>query len=513
MTRDLITNLSLLTALIFLSNSFFKPSLPRASSSNYKWKIGALYGVFGILLMNFSVHIDNVTILDYRQIIVIAAAHFGGLPASILSALIIGLGRIALFGGLNKSSITATVLIIIMGTGSGLIFHYVQHYWKRWLMSILLSIAALSASLVWILVVEQARIVVMYYSLLTLIGGLFVAYLVQYLSNADKLIAQLEASEARYRRLATLHEAIFNAPAELAFVVTDSQGTITMFNRGAEKMLGYEAAELENKQSVAHLYRSCELGQPGNEAGGARAFDAIVSEAGQGDAAAKEWIFAKKDGGAINVSVMISPVMENGNSPSGYLFVVSDVTQKKEAEAQLMEANRMLHRLSRLDGLTQIPNRRSLDESLAVCWERAVRQSQALSFIMLDIDYFKLYNDTYGHQGGDECLKQVAAAILRSIRPDNDEAARYGGEEFAIVLPATKLEQAAQIAEKARAAVEAMNIQHANSKAGPRVTVSLGVATIIPYPGADPCDLISMADKALYRAKQEGRNRVLRYNQ
>lgn len=519
MTKDLIVNLALLTAFIFLSSSLFKQSAPSSGSDRgYKWKAGALHGIFGIVLMYFSVHIDNVTILDFRQIFIIAAAHFGGIHASLLSGIIIALGRIILFGGVNKSSITATTTALIVGAGSGIIALYIQHYWKRWMMSIFMSILVVSGSLVWLFGFIQATKIGVYFTILNVIGGLFVAFLVKHLANANELVTQLEASKSRYKRLTILHEAIFHSPAELALLVTDERGTVTMVNRGAETMLGYRADELVHKQSIELLYETeglKELG-PGmddrSDNKRTEVFDLIVEAAGRGDTSEKEWTYTKKNGSPIKVSVMVSPVKENGNRISGYLFVASDITQKKQAEQKLMEANRMLNQLSRLDGLTQIPNRRSLDEILRQRWERSVQHSQALSFIMLDIDYFKLYNDTYGHLGGDQCLKQVAAAICDSVRKEDDYPARYGGEEFAIVLPNTKQEQALQIAEKIRAAVEALRIQHVSSKSGPWVTVSLGVASIIPYPGAEPHDLISMADKALYRAKQEGRNRAFRYN-
>ncbi|MFE5317422.1 diguanylate cyclase [Paenibacillus sp. NPDC056579] len=522
MTKDLIVNLALLTAFIFLSSRLLKPAAPLGLNDKaYRWKVGALHGLFGIVLMYFSVHIDNVTILDLRQIIILAAAQFGGIHASLLSGIIIGLGRITLFGGMNKSSLTAAATALIVGAGSGMIAHYIQHYWKRWMMSIFMSALVISGSLFWLFDMNPASHIIVSFTTLITLGGLFVAGLIRHLHNADELVVQLERSEARYRRLASLHEAIFHAPSDLAFLVTDERGKVTMFNSGAEKMLGYRAQETVDKLTVVLLAQDREIALvPEDEAGyGERPkyrsivhADPLMEAEIQGEAAEKEWTFTKQGGQSIDVSVMISQVRENGSSMNSYLFVIADVTQKKLAEAKLMEANRMLCQLSRLDGLTQIPNRRSLDESLRECWDHAVSHSQALSFILLDIDYFKRYNDTYSHLGGDQCLKQVAAAIAASVRQENDYPARYGGEEFAVILPATKLEQAMQAAENIREAVAALRIQHIGSKAGQHLTVSLGVASIIPYPGAEPQDIVSMADKALYRAKQEGRNRACRYH-
>ncbi|MHB8791149.1 MAG: diguanylate cyclase [Desulfobulbaceae bacterium] len=180
----------------------------------------------------------------------------------------------------------------------------------------------------------------------------------------------------------------------------------------------------------------------------------------------------------------------------------------EKSQRELAEANQILQRLSSLDGLTGIPNRRRFDEVLKAEWQRAIRHSTSISLIMLDIDFFKLYNDRYGHQGGDECLKNVAKILDGSARRDSDLVARYGGEEFAVILPETAMKGAMDVAETMRANIERRNIPHASSKVSDHVTVSMGVATWVPERGSEPAELIAMADQALYKAKESGRNQV-----
>jgi len=180
----------------------------------------------------------------------------------------------------------------------------------------------------------------------------------------------------------------------------------------------------------------------------------------------------------------------------------------EESQRRLAEANKILQRLSSLDGLTGVPNRRRFDEILKQEWQRAMRHSTSISLIMLDIDFFKLFNDTYGHQGGDDCLKQVAHTLEQSVLRETDIVARYGGEEFVVILPETGVKGALEVAETLRAKIEAKKIPHASSKVSDYVTISVGVATAVPERGSMPEKLIAAADQVLYEAKDEGRNQV-----
>lgn len=180
----------------------------------------------------------------------------------------------------------------------------------------------------------------------------------------------------------------------------------------------------------------------------------------------------------------------------------------EKSQKELAAANKILERLSSLDGLTEIPNRRRFDEALKQEWQRAIRHSTAISLIMLDIDFFKLYNDSYGHQGGDDCLKKVAKCLDKAAQRETDIVARYGGEEFGVILPETGSKGAYEVAEALRARVEKENIPHKSSKVADHVTISVGVATWLPEKGSDPDLLLAAADEALYESKEKGRNMV-----
>ncbi|MBE9169421.1 diguanylate cyclase [Pleurocapsales cyanobacterium LEGE 06147] len=183
---------------------------------------------------------------------------------------------------------------------------------------------------------------------------------------------------------------------------------------------------------------------------------------------------------------------------------------QSELYQQLEKANQELEKLAEIDSLTGIANRRKFDECIAREWLRLARERVHLSLILCDIDHFKLYNDTYGHQAGDRCLKQVSQAIAKAIKRPADLAARYGGEELAIILPNTTPEGAEKLARQICLKVEALQIPHLNSPINMYVTLSVGVAGCIPRHESSPQALISAADRALYQAKEAGRNRVVR---
>lgn len=179
-----------------------------------------------------------------------------------------------------------------------------------------------------------------------------------------------------------------------------------------------------------------------------------------------------------------------------------------EEARELRSANILLSEISYVDGLTNIKNRRYFDEMYVREWRRAQRQSEFISLLMVDIDNFKSFNDSHGHQAGDTVLKRVAETLFASVHRSTDFVARYGGEEFVAVLPNTKSDGALVVAERMRQAIVALNISHATSSVAGILTVSIGVAATVPTTEDQLQQLVSHADEALYAAKDKGRNRV-----
>ena len=190
----------------------------------------------------------------------------------------------------------------------------------------------------------------------------------------------------------------------------------------------------------------------------------------------------------------------------GFMF---DISERKRTEERLMGLQRELEDLSFKDGLTGVGNSRRFDAIMEAEWASARRSQRPLSLVMIDIDCFKQYNDRYGHVRGDECLKRVAQTLRRGARRPRDFFARYGGEEFALVLPETDEGGAERVAARCRDAIAEEAIPHETSTVAPTVTVSVGVGTVIPTRDDSALPFIEEVDRRLYRAKQEGRNRVV----
>jgi len=201
------------------------------------------------------------------------------------------------------------------------------------------------------------------------------------------------------------------------------------------------------------------------------------------------------------LTAVATPIYDDDWQIIGVMETVTDNTRVMDVETKLRD-------LAGLDSLTGLANRRTFNDTLATEWRRSIRSGLALSLLMLDVDHFKQYNDSFGHQGGDQCLTSIARIIAESVQRAGDFAARYGGEEFAVILPITDEAGAQSIAENIRARIEQHAIPHPMSSVGRYVTVSIGRATATAHMNEQPAKIISLADMGLYQAKNLGRNRV-----
>ncbi|GAC1372768.1 MAG: sensor domain-containing diguanylate cyclase [Aquirhabdus sp.] len=218
------------------------------------------------------------------------------------------------------------------------------------------------------------------------------------------------------------------------------------------------------------------------------------------------------DGNYVWIRDVVHVVRKNGEVEAlvGFMF---DISERKKNEEELLRLNRQLKEYSFMDGLTGVANRRMFDMTIEREWGSAYRECRPLSLIMFDIDYFKDYNDQYGHPAGDECLKRVAQLLASVAGRSRDLFARFGGEEFVMLLPETDAHNAVSVAEKCHQLILDEMIPHRGSKLGAYLTVSQGVSTIVPTVKDTSSAFIAQVDWLLYQAKQRGRNRVISHGE
>ena len=264
---------------------------------------------------------------------------------------------------------------------------------------------------------------------------------------------------------------------------------LVYMNRTCWAALGYSEEELRSLFSVA----------PGDVMPDIQGWTSALRELAQrkGSAIFQQQV-RHRTGELIPMEVSVKHMERHGRD---YLICMG-----RNNSEQLRTAAR-LHRLSHQDGLTGLYNRRFFDQTLAAEWRKLRRNEQPIGLLMLDVDHFKSYNDTLGHQAGDDALKKLAAALNAHLLREGDYACRYGGEEFAVILPGADTTQCVKVAQRLHDAVAKLELFHPAAPAA-RVTVSIGVASLIPVAEWSPSDLIQQADAALYHAKSTGRNRT-----
>ncbi len=279
--------------------------------------------------------------------------------------------------------------------------------------------------------------------------------------------------------------------SEAAIVGHSLEGRIISWNLGAEKLYGFSKVDVIGHSISLLLPPECFDDIP-----------TISAKIANGEAIERfETVRKRKDGTAIDVSLTMSPIKNAYGKITGMSSIYNDISERKKAET-------LLRRWSTLDGLTGILNRRSFDISLEQEWKRAQRVGNRIAIFMIDVDLFKNYNDAYGHIQGDECLRQVSAALQKNLQRSGDLIARFGGEEFVIACSVQDEQHAMTFAKKICGDIEALKIQHIGSFVSNYVTVSIGVASAVPTLDSSQIDLLKYADAALYQAKSAGRNRV-----
>lgn len=303
-------------------------------------------------------------------------------------------------------------------------------------------------------------------------------------SQRRRVENSLRESEERYR-------AIYQHAAE-GIILINFSGTIVECNPQIQRMLGYREEQLLDRD-IHTLYNPDDLIRHPSQLEKLKNGKVVFIER-QLKTSQDTYLQCEQSGKRISDRLII--------------LIYRDITERKVADMALAEANQMLQQLAVQDGLTGIPNRRKFDGTLCSEWYRLQREKKQLGVILCDIDYFKQYNDHYGHQKGDECLKKVAAILRTTVHRPSDLIARYGGEEFVALLPNTGMEACMIIAEKMRISVENLVIEHIESRVSSTLTMSFGVATIVPDGEFNADRILIPADKALYRAKENGRNTV-----
>ncbi|MEG3890366.1 diguanylate cyclase [Microcoleus sp. Z1_A1] len=317
------------------------------------------------------------------------------------------------------------------------------------------------------------------------------------------LLSQLQESEERYRSVITsMTEGV---------VLQLADGQITTCNASAGRILGLTPEQLMGRTSIDLDWRTVhEDGSPFP----CQQHPAMITLRTGKPLSNVVMGIHKSDKTLTWISINSQPLFQmNQSQPYAVVTTFADITERKRAEEMLRHRAEQERLIATTDGLTQVANRRCFDERLPSEWHRLMQGKQQLSLIMLDVDYFKRYNDCYGHQAGDICLVKVASSAAQAVKRSSDLFARYGGEEFAAILPNTDADGAIAVAESIREAIRDLGIPHEQSNVSTIVTVSMGIATVIPTAETSPDELVALADRALYDAKRQGRDRYTSANQ
>ncbi len=331
----------------------------------------------------------------------------------------------------------------------------------------------------------------------TILVQLFVAAGIFMIYAVSTVLDTLQSTKKKLQETVALHELIVENSRDV-IVLSDFDGTRRFVSSAAQKW------DLWKKDEF-YRHTTPELLHPDDKA---RALAVVEDIRHGGDGALVEFRLRRRTGQYFWVEANLRPARTFGaRSPAGLLNMMRDISERKVAEQELQDAYHALETLAVTDPLTHLANRRHFDQFVTTEWRRCLRERTYLSILLVDVDFFKSYNDAYGHLRGDGCLKQVAESAQDVASRPTDLVARFGGEEFAIVLPNTGSEGAMKVASNLQAALRSRNLEHRSNPTG-QVTVSIGCATAIPALGQHAAALIQRADDAMYAAKSRGRNQV-----
>jgi len=320
---------------------------------------------------------------------------------------------------------------------------------------------------------------------------------IEQFQEVDRILSLLEGENA-------LRKSLLDATEQLSIIYADCDGIIRLFNRGAENLLGHAAADVVDRKSLIDFHDAAELEAIGSY-GGKAGMAALVAFARDGRARRSEWSYFNCHRQRIPVNLSISPVKDQDGQVIGIVCSAMDISELKQTEAALRASEARYRQLSITDGLTQLFNKRYLEEMLEQETTRARRYHNVLSLLMMDIDDFKSYNDRYGHVEGDHVLATAGRIIRKSLR-GTDAGFRYGGEEFVVLLPETGLKGAQVVAERIRR-VFAQQVFEPGRGVREQRTLSIGAAMLGPDETGSA--LIRRADQGTYRAKNEGKDCVV----
>lgn len=312
-----------------------------------------------------------------------------------------------------------------------------------------------------------------------------------------------EQAEQAWQESQRFIQGIIDASTNILYVDSFADGSNFYISRWIKNVLGYETHEVQ-KLGPNYLEQLVHADQKAQMASERQKLAAI----NDGEVVENEYQFRHRQGNWRWLLCRETVFQRNEDGEPTQIFgTATDITKRKHAEDALKEFNKELTRLARMDGLTQVANRRAFDQYLFQEWNNVGSGRSSLSLILCDIDYFKNFNDTYGHQAGDVCLRQVAQAIERAVKRSTDLVARYGGEEFAIVLPNTTIAGLTQVASEIQREIQQLAIPHSRSEVSEFITLSLGLAVVSSTENTHPDMLVAAADQGLYQAKYEGRDR------